>query len=115
MENLIQSLFSETYIWVPKVSSALLIFIVFVVIAFVVKKAVKKAMQKMSIDNHLVKLLARLISITLIIIGLITALGTLGIDVSAIVAGRIPHLAYSGLASKKKSNTSSQIPVVFLL
>jgi len=86
MEN-IQSLFNETYLWVPKVSSALLIFIVFLIISLIVKKTIKKSMQKMSVDNHLATILARLISITLIIVGLITALGTLGIDVSAIVAG----------------------------
>ena len=87
MENILQSIFDESYIWLPKLGSALLIFLAFLIFAYGVKKGVRKAMQKMHIDNHLVTLLARMANITLIIIGLITALGTLGVDVTAIVAG----------------------------
>jgi len=87
MDNILNSFMDDTYLWLPQLGTALLIILSFLLIAFLLKKAVKKAMQKIDMDNHLVTLLARIVNITLIIIGFITALGTLGVDVSAIVAG----------------------------
>jgi len=87
MENIVHSFLQDAYLWLPILGSALIIFLIFLIFAFALKKAVKKALQKLNIDNYLVILLARILNITLIIVGLITALGTLGVDVSAIVAG----------------------------
>ena len=70
----------------PKVGSALLVLIVFWLLAVVARKVVRKAGVAAGIDSSVINLLARSAHVVLLVIGLVTALGTLGIDVSAIVA-----------------------------
>ena len=72
--------------WLPKVGSALLVLIVFWLLAVVARKVVRKAGVAAGIDSSVINLLARSAHVVLLVIGLVTALGTLGIDVSAIVA-----------------------------
>lgn len=87
IDRIIQFLLDGTIYWIPKVGGALLIFIVFYILAFISKKTINKTSKRIKLDSHIISLIARLSSITLIILGLVTALGTLGIDISAIVAG----------------------------
>ena len=70
----------------PKVGSALLVLIVFWLLAVVARKVVRKAGVAAGIDSSVINLLARSAHVVLLVIGLVTALGTLGIDVSAMVA-----------------------------
>ena len=67
--------------------AAILIFLVFFVLAKITKRIIIKSTKKLDLDKHLLLLLARTSSITLIIVGLITGFGTLAIDISALVAG----------------------------
>ncbi|MFC1534926.1 hypothetical protein ACFL7M_16355 [Thermodesulfobacteriota bacterium] len=87
MENIIQKLLDEINIWVPKVGGVVVIIFVFFVLSKLVKSAITKVFERMKLDSYLTSLLARTSSIRLIIFGFVTALGTLGINISAIVAG----------------------------
>jgi small conductance mechanosensitive channel len=81
-EYLIEALPRQAADWLPKVGSALLILFVFWVLAVVTRKGGVAA----GIDSSVINLLARSAHVVLLVIGLVTTLGTLGIDVSAIVA-----------------------------
>ncbi len=87
MENLTQQLLEETTIWLPKVGGVVVVFLAFWILAKVARRIITKGADRLKLDIHLSSLLARSSSITLIIFGFVTALGTLGIDVSALVAG----------------------------
>ncbi len=87
MEELAQYLLDETTLWAPKVVGVIVIFIVFFILAKIIKKIITSAAERLQIDGSVTSLLARASSVTLIIFGFVTALGTLGINVSAIVAG----------------------------
>ena len=87
METLVQYLLDEATLWVPRVIGVVVIFVVFFILAKIIKRIITSAAERLEFDGNLTSLLARTSSITLIIFGLVTALGTLGINVSALVAG----------------------------
>ena len=58
----------------------------FWILAIVIRKIIRKAGGATGIDASVVNLLARVANVVIWIMGLVTALGTVGIDVSAIVA-----------------------------
>ena len=87
MDNIIQMLLDETSLWMPRVGGVIVIILVFFVLSRLIRNAITKGAERLKFDNHLTSLLARTSSIILIIFGFVTALGTLGINVSAIVAG----------------------------
>ena len=72
--------------WSQKIGLALLILLGFWILAIVIRKIIRKAGVATGIDASVVNLLARVAIVVIWIMGLITALGTVGIDVSAIVA-----------------------------
>jgi small conductance mechanosensitive channel len=85
-EYLTEALPRQAADWLPKVGSALLVLFVFWLLAVVARKVIRKAGVAAGIDSSVINLLARSAHVVLLLIGLVTALGTLGIDVSAIVA-----------------------------
>ena len=87
MENLVQYLLDEGALWVPRVIGVAVIFVVFFTLVKIIKRVITSAAERLKFDRDLTSLLARTSSITLIIFGFVTALGTLGINVSALVAG----------------------------
>lgn len=87
MENIVQTLLAETSLWLPKVVGVVVIFVVFFILAKIIKRIITNNAERLRLDRSLTSLLARTSSITLIIFGTVTALGTLGVNVSALVAG----------------------------
>jgi small-conductance mechanosensitive channel len=87
MGNLVQYLFDEASLWVPKVVGVVVIIIIFIILSRIVKKLITGTAERLKFDRDLASLFARTSSITLTIFGLVTALGTLGINVTALVAG----------------------------
>jgi len=77
----------EATLWVPRMIGVLVILVVFFVLMKIIKRIIISTAQRLQIDENLTLLLARTSSITLSIFGFVTALGTLGINVSALVAG----------------------------
>lgn len=86
MEQILNTIIQDTIIWSPKIGGAIIIFLSFFIISKIIKRIIIKSTQHLNIDDHLIMLLARTIRVTLVILGIITSLGTLGIDVSALVA-----------------------------
>lgn len=80
-------LLDETNIWAPRIGGVIVIILVFYVVSIILRSAIAKISVRLSLDAHLTTLLVRTSGITLVVFGFITALGTLGIDVSALVAG----------------------------
>ncbi len=87
MENLGQTLLEKATLWVPAVIGVVLILVVFFILAKIIKGIITKASERLRFDRNLTSLLVRTSNITLIIFGFVTALGTLGVNVSALVAG----------------------------
>jgi small conductance mechanosensitive channel len=87
MENIIQILLDETILWAPRVAGVVFILFAFFIVSSIVKRAINKASLRLNLDSNLSLLFARTSRIIIIIFGIVTALGTLGINVSALVAG----------------------------
>ncbi len=82
-----QTLIEQTTLWAPRVSGVIVVFLVFFILAKIIKRIITNNAERLKLDRNLTSLLARTSSITLIIFGIVTALGTLGVNVSALVAG----------------------------
>ncbi len=87
MEELAQYLFDQAVFWVPKAIGAIIIFVVFFVLSKIMKKIIKNTAQRLNFDGNLTVLFVRASNIVLMIFGFVTVLGTLGINISALVAG----------------------------
>ncbi|MES0327264.1 MAG: mechanosensitive ion channel domain-containing protein [Gammaproteobacteria bacterium] len=87
MNDIFSLILEQSALWLPKIVGLLIVISVFIILSSISKKVILKISQHLDLDQSLSHLFARTIRITLIIIGLITALGTIGIDVSALVAG----------------------------
>ena len=87
MNKLVQYLLDNATHWMPSVIEVVVIFVVFFILAKIIKRIIISAAKRLKFDGNLTSLLARTSNITLIIFGFVTALGTLGLNVSAIVAG----------------------------
>ncbi len=87
MEKLEQYFIDQAALWAPRVMGVVLIFIVFFILGKIIKRLITRTATRLEFDVNLTKLFARTSNVTLIIFGFVTALGTLGINVSALVAG----------------------------
>ncbi len=87
VDSLIQTLVDEAALWLPRVIGIILIAVVFFVAAKIIGRLIARTAERLQFEKNLASLITRTSNIVLIIIGLVTVLGTLGIDVSALVAG----------------------------
>lgn len=87
MEYFMQILLEKSVLWVPRASGLAVVLLVFMVLARVAKGIINGISERLQLDEHLSSLFARTARVTLIIFGFVTALGTLGINISALVAG----------------------------
>ncbi|MFP6580965.1 MAG: mechanosensitive ion channel domain-containing protein [Candidatus Hydrogenedentota bacterium] len=70
----------------PIAIKVLIILLVFFVLAKTSRKVILGITDRLNIDDHLMAIFARTSNITIMIFALVTALGTMGINVSALVA-----------------------------
>lgn len=80
-------LIEESIIWLPKLLAVVLITVLFVVLSKLVRRAIIKVAEKLHLDLQLTRFFAQVSRVVFILLGLVTALGTIGINVSAMVAG----------------------------
>lgn len=78
---------NEGIIWLPKLAAVLFIIVLFFFLAKFVKRIILKLSEKLNLDPYLTKFFAQASRIVFILFGVVTALGTIGINVSALVAG----------------------------
>jgi small conductance mechanosensitive channel len=72
---------------VMKILVAGVIFLVFWLVAVISQRITRRVMEKSEIDRDVKGLLEKIVKISLVLFGLVTALGTGGVNVSALVAG----------------------------
>ena len=87
MSKLSQEFYQIIIDHIPELASAFGLFIGFYIAGLVVKKVINSLSLAKHLNPAIVRLLGRTAKNLLILLGLITALGTLGADVSAMVAG----------------------------
>ena len=71
----------------PSVIFAIILFVIFWLSGTILKRVVIRIMDKKSSHSNISRVIAGIVKNIMLIIGFITALGTLGINISAIVAG----------------------------
>lgn len=74
-------------LWGPKIGLALVIFLLFWLVANITNRALINLGKKTQLNDHVMSLSARSTRIVLFLLGIISALGTLGVNVSALIAG----------------------------
>lgn len=87
MNDILTLTLEQSILWAPKIIGVLIVIAVFIVLSSISKKIILRISKRLELDTSLSYLLARTSRVALIIVGMITALGTIGIDVSALVAG----------------------------
>ena len=78
---------AELRAFANRTGAALLIFVVFWIAASIMHAVVRRVNSHVVETNDLFDLLGRVAKLSLIVFGLVTALGTAGVNVSALVAG----------------------------
>src|SRR5262245_1711319 len=73
-------------LYLPRLATALVILIVFWMIARGVGRLVERLTRIRRLDTDLTLYLGQAVRLTLLLLGCVTALGTLGVDVTALVA-----------------------------
>ena len=84
---LIEEIISKVSMQAPSLVLAIGIFTLFWVSGTILKRIVQRKMDGKSPHANIAQVLAGIVKNIMLIVGLITALGTLGINISAIVAG----------------------------
>lgn len=87
MDKLIEYSVNETLQWLPRLGLAILIVCGFWVLVKVFSRVINKAASRLEFDVHLTAIFIRVARVSLYMLGIVTALGTLGVNVSALVAG----------------------------
>ncbi len=87
METLVQDWIDQAVAFVPRLGLALMIFVAFWIAGKILRRGVGVALSPLGADRaEVIKLLANAGHGALLMFGAITALGTVGIDVTALVA-----------------------------
>jgi len=87
MLGLENSVIEQIVSWSSKLGLALIVFVAFIILGRVISGIMLKTFKQLEFDSQLSTLFARVVKLTLNAFGIISAFGTLGIDVSAMVAG----------------------------
>ncbi len=83
----VQQLADQVLLFIPVLFGALLIFLAFWIASIVAARVIAGVGSRARLDVVVRKLLSDSVRLTIITIGAITALGTIGVDVTALVAG----------------------------
>lgn len=87
MEELRREVLAQAILWVPTVAVALSLMLLFLVLSRAAHFGVLRILNHTRAHGPIGELLASIARISLLILGLITALGTLGVNITGIVAG----------------------------
>src|SRR5262249_55128265 len=78
---------SHVLLYLPRVGTALAVLLVFWLAARSLRHVVERMTKLRRLDADLTRYLGRAAYVVLLLLGLLTALGTIGVDVTALVAG----------------------------
>ena len=85
--QLTEILITESMLWLPKLAAVLFIVVLFYILTKFIHRLILKVAINLKFDPHLTRFFAQASRVIFILFGVITALGTIGINVSAMVAG----------------------------
>ena len=87
MDDLRHEAWAQAVVWVPTILVALGLLLLFYILARIAHFGVLRIIERTRARGPLSQLLAIIARITLLVLGLVTALGTLGVNITGIVAG----------------------------
>ncbi len=87
ISKLTELVIKESMIWLPKLAAVIFIIILFFLLAKFVQRIIIKLADKLELDPHLTTFFAQASRVIFSLFGVITALGTVGVNISALVAG----------------------------
>jgi len=87
VDELRQEAIAQAIVWVPTVAVALSLLILFLFLSRAAHFGVLRVVERTRAHGPLGQLLASIARISLLVLGVITALGTLGVNITGIVAG----------------------------
>ncbi len=87
IEAMQRALLEQAALWGPRLGIAIAVLILFWLLAWLAHRAVRKLCERLAVHVQLAAFLARITRLALMLFGAVTALGTAGVDVSALVAG----------------------------
>jgi small-conductance mechanosensitive channel len=82
-----QALMNHLLLFLPRLITALIVLVGFWAVAAAVQRVVDRTAKGRGLDAGLTVFLSRAAKVLLLFVGLVVALGTVGIDVTALVAG----------------------------
>jgi small conductance mechanosensitive channel len=82
-----KQLITQLLLFVPRLVGAILIFLTFWIVAAIVAGIIRRVWLERTKDRDVVRLLEQTAKVSILIFGAVTALGTIGINVLALVAG----------------------------
>lgn len=86
MQEMWNNLVIQVQTYAPRVLWAIVVFVIFWSIAWLITTLIRRYGGRMKVNTVILDLISQIIKFTLLAIGLISALGTLGVNVSALVA-----------------------------
>ena len=87
IEEVIDTIQLQAALYLPKIIISIVVVIAFWILSRILKKIILRIGERRSFNKDVLNLITKTLHVILLIMGIISALGTLGIDVSAIVAG----------------------------
>jgi small conductance mechanosensitive channel len=87
MEEALPKLAETIFLFLPRVGASLVVLLGFWILSVIAENLVSRISSRTRLAGDVSSLLARASKVGLIIVGVITALGTVGVNVSALVAG----------------------------
>ena len=91
--------------FMPKVFGGVVIYFVFWMASRLVKDLILRSSERTRLDPMVVSLMAKTVQVAVIIFGGITALGTLGVNISAVIA--VTNIRSKGKAKVKPSRQTT--------
>jgi small conductance mechanosensitive channel len=86
MTDILQPLIQQTILFLPKLASSLVLFLSFWILAILLQRIVRRFGRRSRLNLNVINLSVKLVFYATLIFGLVTALGTLGVNISALVA-----------------------------
>lgn len=83
----VKALWDHFVLFLPRLGGALLIFLLFWVLARILEGVLHRVLARRHISPDLIQLVSQVTGIAVLVFGVVTGLGTLGIDTGAMVAG----------------------------
>lgn len=83
----LQRVWTEVILFLPRLGVAILIFVAFWILARILRGVVLRFARNRHLSADVVNLLEQICEVGLLVFGIVTSLGTLGVDVAAMIAG----------------------------